>query len=302
MDNIGKILKEKRESKNLTLNDIYAETGIAKKYLEALENSDFLKFPNKVYARSYLRDYANYLCLDSCDLLEKFEAVYSFIKEGPAEKEEEQPETLSEEPDVKYPIELPNENSFLGKTVGIFIIFILLCGGAYLIGKNKIGFFKTDVNTSPAVQTDNKKPDIPVVKQAEQITAEKAENKAGEKPQEAKKETVQAVKEQTNPQETPKPAVKPQPAKPVKKVGSLTIYADKELWVRVEADGKRVFEGTVPGGKNRVFSVKDNIKIRGGEASICHIVADGKNMGKLGTPGQPFNITMKTGPNGLTKK
>jgi transcriptional regulator with XRE-family HTH domain len=56
---IGKRLKNARESKGISLEELEARTRIHRKYLMALENGQFELLPSPVYVRSYLRSYAN---------------------------------------------------------------------------------------------------------------------------------------------------------------------------------------------------------------------------------------------------
>src|SRR5690625_2192743 len=70
---IGEQLKEAREQKNLTLDDIQATTKIQKRYLIAIEHEDFHALPGRFYARAFIKEYANAVRLDpdilltSCD-------------------------------------------------------------------------------------------------------------------------------------------------------------------------------------------------------------------------------------------
>ncbi|MDH7602560.1 MAG: DUF4115 domain-containing protein [Armatimonadota bacterium] len=86
---IGEILRNKRESKNLTVEDVHEATKITVEYITALEENRFDAFPNKVYARAFLRDYANFLGLDSSVLLTRYEEEY----QTPSEPEQVQPKT-----------------------------------------------------------------------------------------------------------------------------------------------------------------------------------------------------------------
>lgn len=56
---IGKRLRQARETLGLTLADIEAQTRIHRKYLEAIENGQFDLLPGPIYVRSYIRSYAN---------------------------------------------------------------------------------------------------------------------------------------------------------------------------------------------------------------------------------------------------
>lgn len=66
---IGTRLREAREARGVTLEQAERETRIIRRYLIALEEEDFNAFPAEVYARGFLRSYANYLGLNPEDLV-----------------------------------------------------------------------------------------------------------------------------------------------------------------------------------------------------------------------------------------
>ncbi len=72
MSPIGETLRKAREEKDLNLDRISEETNIAKRYLAALEAEDFTVFPGDSYAIGFLRNYADYLGLNSDDLVSTF--------------------------------------------------------------------------------------------------------------------------------------------------------------------------------------------------------------------------------------
>ncbi|HUM69912.1 MAG TPA: helix-turn-helix domain-containing protein [Chloroflexota bacterium] len=73
MDELGHILREARETKGLTLQEVQAETRISSRYLEALENGDYDRLPTPVHVRGFLRNYARFLGLDPQPLLDRYE-------------------------------------------------------------------------------------------------------------------------------------------------------------------------------------------------------------------------------------
>jgi len=77
MDSIGAILRQERENRGLSLPEAHDATKITVQNLAALEEDRFDNFPNRVYARAFLRDYANYLGLDSAALLEQYEHAWN---------------------------------------------------------------------------------------------------------------------------------------------------------------------------------------------------------------------------------
>jgi cytoskeletal protein RodZ len=76
VESIGEQLRSAREAKGITFEQIYRDTNIPKKYLEALEAEDFAQFPGETYLLGFMRSYGDYLGLDSKELL----ALYKSIK------------------------------------------------------------------------------------------------------------------------------------------------------------------------------------------------------------------------------
>lgn len=81
MDALGKKLKETRLARNLELDQISRETNITRRYLEALEAEDFSIFPGEPYLLGFLRNYAEYLGLDSSEMLSLYKNLK--IQESP---------------------------------------------------------------------------------------------------------------------------------------------------------------------------------------------------------------------------
>ncbi|MDH4130117.1 MAG: helix-turn-helix domain-containing protein [Spirochaetota bacterium] len=69
---IGKKLREERQRKFISINDIYEKTKIQKKYLEAIERDDFSSFPSSVHIYGYLKLYAQALKIDSNEIVENY--------------------------------------------------------------------------------------------------------------------------------------------------------------------------------------------------------------------------------------
>ncbi len=64
MESIGDKLKNQREQKGYSIEQIARDTNIAKRYLKALEMEDFSVFPGDPYLIGFLRNYADYLGID----------------------------------------------------------------------------------------------------------------------------------------------------------------------------------------------------------------------------------------------
>ncbi len=73
MKEIGKLLKEKRDSLKISLEEVSAATKINIKILQSLEAGDLEKLPAKTFVRGFVQTYAKYLGLDSKEVLAKLQ-------------------------------------------------------------------------------------------------------------------------------------------------------------------------------------------------------------------------------------
>ena len=74
METPGKILKEAREKKDISLREAGQATKIGINFLKALENDEYDAFPNIVYLKSFLKNYAYFLGLDGEKMAREFKA------------------------------------------------------------------------------------------------------------------------------------------------------------------------------------------------------------------------------------
>lgn len=72
MGHLGEVLREARRRKGISLAQAERETRIREKYLAALEEEDYESLPGNVYAKGYLRSYAQYLGLDPDKVLQLY--------------------------------------------------------------------------------------------------------------------------------------------------------------------------------------------------------------------------------------
>ena len=71
-EKVGDILHKERVTKRITLDTISKDLKLNVKYIKAIESSNFKDLPADPYIRVYLRSIANYLMLDSDEILKKF--------------------------------------------------------------------------------------------------------------------------------------------------------------------------------------------------------------------------------------
>lgn len=72
MESIGLTLQQARQKRRLKLETISKKTKISIRYLKALEAEDWDVFPAPTYVQAFLRSYANFLNLDSDELVREY--------------------------------------------------------------------------------------------------------------------------------------------------------------------------------------------------------------------------------------
>lgn len=65
MESYGLLLKKAREAKNLDIEQVARETSISQQYIQALEEEDEKVFPGEPYLYGFLKNYADYLGVNS---------------------------------------------------------------------------------------------------------------------------------------------------------------------------------------------------------------------------------------------
>ena len=276
MKEIGKILKERREKKRLSLAQAHAATKIQEKYLVALEEGNSKVFSAPVYYKSFLRSYAKYLKLDqdflirqyetsnaSSDALERYDYESNgefFVKEPQEGKEEAQ----GQEEEFKiWKIETKHIVAVLALVAVLLGVFFYL-NSRILEPVSEISYDdKTKIQTQAVEESlpdAQVKQEIPAVK-IEPVKTE-PEKKEPVKTEPAKKEPVKAEPAKTEP-------VKTEPIKPITDFVSkpsslleLRIEAVENVWVKIDSDGREQFQGTLLRDNSRSYKADNNFSLK----------------------------------------
>ena len=72
----GPVLRAARERKGITLKQLAGETKLSVELWTALEEGDLTRWPRQVFARSYIRDYADRVGLDGVEIVNEFCRLY----------------------------------------------------------------------------------------------------------------------------------------------------------------------------------------------------------------------------------
>lgn len=83
MRTVGQILKEAREAKLYSLEEIEKNTKIRIELLKALEADDYSKLPPETFVQGFIKNYGKFLSLDAAKLLAVFRRDYEARKHPP---------------------------------------------------------------------------------------------------------------------------------------------------------------------------------------------------------------------------
>lgn len=115
MESIGEKLRSAREEKGYSPDQVARDTNIARRFILAMEQEEFSAFPGDTYLLGFLRNYADYLGLDS----ERLVTLYRNMKI------QEQPVPMEEL------IQGNRRHLSIGLIAGIVIGLLVLAGGGY---------------------------------------------------------------------------------------------------------------------------------------------------------------------------
>ena len=129
MESYGELLKTTRESKQIDLDRASREISIEKRYLAGLEAEDNAVFPGDAYMVGFLKNYADYLELDSEFILKLYRNKQ--IQEAPL------PQGLYEPQKPRY--FLP---AIIIPSVLLVAVIVSLCIETYYLKKNQYRLYK----------------------------------------------------------------------------------------------------------------------------------------------------------------
>jgi cytoskeleton protein RodZ len=283
MGQVGDRLRQAREAKRLTLEQVEEITKIRRRYLQALEEEDYGQLPGEVFIRGFLRNYAQALDLDPDEILEA------------AGRKAANPIVPAQPPDEPYLDEPLVEPSTGQRAVSIAIgamVVVVVALGAWALyhylgpTSNPPSLPPPDAAETPALA--NYEPSaMPTYTPVPTLTATP---------------TSTATSERTaTPTATPTATYTPEPTEvpptPEPQMGViLRLEATQDSWVRVEVDAALAYEGTMSAGQVLEWQGAGQIFLRTGNAGGLRVWYNGQEQPPLGETGQVAEQTWQAGP------
>ena len=251
---IGALLRSERTRKGLSIEEVARKTRISARFIQALEEDNLAATPGLVFARSFLRQYATLLQLDSEELVSRLPKQDLTLIDLP-------------EPETRDPF-LPSNStrSWDGRwdprwnAAVVSIVWIVLAVGA-AIGAY-LYFNRTTVPTASILKQETPKRETP--------------------------------KQETTKQETPKQealAAPPVPSAAPTQTSSdkpirLRLTATEDSWVNLTADGKTVYTGVLKASETRTQDADSYIKLTAGNAGGLRATMNGRDLPAIGASKQ----------------
>ena len=255
---IGDLLRRERERQNLSIKDIEKATSIRALYIDAIEKGEYKTLPGEVYAKGFVRNYANYLKLNANEIVNAFNEEMHPQKEmqaaGSSSVEEARQEQSTERnreeyrgPKITSLESYPMEKSSHGVRNALMVaVAVFVVAFAALIA-----FGGDEEPSAPAPRA-------------------KTQTQQGQKP--GQKQTEAAPKAAADGVE-------------------VKLSFTDRCWTEVVVDGKTEFEGTAEKGKVLTLKGKDKVRITAGNAGALHYSLNGKDMGAIGQKGEVVEKT-----------
>ncbi|MEC0345658.1 helix-turn-helix domain-containing protein [Peribacillus frigoritolerans] len=248
MTELGNRLKEAREAKGLSLEDLQELTKIQKRYLIGIEEGNYSMMPGKFYVRAFIKQYCEAVGLDSEEIFEQYKS------EIPSVYSEELPEQLSR---VQSRKTIPAGDSKVVELLPKILAGVLVIGAAVLIWVLVLNYMsnpdnddKKDAKQSDAVDY-NKSEEF----NKEEDNADQKQNEGKADSSEKKNEDDTAVKDEEKEQNL---AVTSSSGKnstyELKNTDTfkLKVTSKGSPWVGIKnGEGKLLFQGTIEKDKSQ---------------------------------------------------
>lgn len=142
-EKVGDILHRERVVKRISLETVAKDLKLNIEYIKAIESNSYHLLPAQPYVRVYLRSIANYLMLDSDEILKKF-----FKDRGITDTESSNAESERIKIDVEGDANKPSISRY------VLIIGVIIIGVVVFVIGNKMGWIKTGTSNENILVTD----------------------------------------------------------------------------------------------------------------------------------------------------
>lgn len=263
---LGKLLKEKREEKGMSLEELQTATKIQKRYLVAIEEGKYEVLPGSFYARAFIKNYCEAVGLN-------YETIFDeYSHEIP--KSAKEPTTEFEPRSKRERSGVSEDHSLLKRLIPIILIGILIVVVLFVVWK-----LLPDGNDQAKSGND-----------APGVLLDADENKPQKKEETKKDKEDDSTEEKDS--EVPKEEVKQQTLTKLETIGKVTTYDLKDtdkLVVELSANGpsyvgiqdetkKSYFDNQMKKGQTETFDLSSakEVTLNIGASHVTSIKINGE--------------------------
>jgi cytoskeleton protein RodZ len=280
---ISETLRQARLRSGIDLDRLAEKTKINPRYLQAIEAGDFAKLPSGIFARMFVKQYADAVGLDGASFAEEFQRSTSYGHDSGSDIQSIAATRHNYQPSVPGLSSVGDRvrGERLAGMVSSFIwvvAVILVCAGAYY-GLAHLPSRSMASTSSP----EPKPPARPVVTPAPAAAPSTSTSVSG----------TQADANNAAPAgspETPAPTATAPPVPAPSGAIQLAISVSEPVWVTAVADGKTVVSEVVNPGASKTVSANTAARVTLGNAGGAEITFNGKKMEPFGPKGQVRTI------------
>jgi cytoskeleton protein RodZ len=304
MNELGLLLRETRESKEISLAEAEARTRIRQKFIAAMEAEDWNTLPGEVATRGFLRNYSAYLGLDEARVFQLYQSRAKPAAPAPM------PVPSSERPVDYRPIEMDLSSQparrIPWRWIVVAAILVLVGLGAWWLFAyrpawvgNLFAMPRSLPNPADIVAlepTSTPTATAEIVRVTATFTATPlpvatpAATRAAASATAAPSATPQASETAASTPESPTPiaAITPTTASntfaPAERI-ALRIDVATRSWLRLLVDGKVAQETVLEPGASSEWEALQSIVLRTGNGSGVVLTLNGQQLPPLGGPG-----------------
>jgi len=286
MSELGRLLREARTAKDLSLADVESVTRIRQKYLEALESGDFASLPRGAVARGFLRTYATFLGLDADEMLRRYGKESGDAGDEVAIAEPGKPRL------VDYrPLEVTLSEPTPGPSWWPWVVaaLVVIAAGAviwWLVSRNELPKLLTAFGPAKVLAPSSTPTQTAT---AWVVTAT---------PEPGREVVLATPTSDLLPLPTPTVPVTltptPRPTETpevIAQVIDMQMRITQRAWVRVTVDSEVVQEGTLESGAVKEYQAEQSISIRTGNGGGVSLTLNGEDLGPMGDVGKVVERT-----------
>ena len=280
--NVGVYLQGIRKEQGKAIDEVANQIFIRPALVQAIEDGNWDALPEPIFVQGFIRRYADHLGLDGLEISKQFrppqvsilpdlQIINSGNGNSVVTTHESPPLQLTAEPTLEQPREAFNpptpETGIWKWALGLAVIGALTGIAVWFGTQGPSQIAATSGNGTPA----QSEPDA-ASSNASEVTAEPASDGSLDAPAEV---TGIATNESTD-------------AAPI----TFNVNLEGDSWMRIQADGEEVYEGTLPLGTRESWTAENELRITAGNSGAVLYSFNGSDEAPLGAPGSVRNLTL----------